>query len=201
LLLRAIFMDASDTIVNEIEKALKQLIIICNKYSLSGSFSTVNDLDNAFPSNLPRSTDVDYLYKNYNPEKLKIETGFTPIKIHSVSELSKVQSGYEYLPNNYLVFGDDLGGGKPIIAVIDEGKTSVYASYDVIEPLKIAGSLSGFIFSLAELIDLVYGQYDIFDIADDNDEVKDDFIDELRKRIVPLIGNEGFNAFFDYFYG
>jgi hypothetical protein len=37
---------------------------------------------------------------------------------------------------------------------------------------------------------LVYGQYDIFDIADDNDEVKDDFIDELRKRIVPLIGNE-----------
>lgn len=194
-------MDASDTIVNEIEKALKQLIIICNKYSLSGSFSTVNDLDNAFPSNLPRSTDVDYLYKNYNPEKLKIETGFTPIKIHSVSELTKVQSGYEYLPNNYLVFGDDLGGGKPIIAVIDEGKTSVYASYDVIEPLKIAGSLSGFIFSLAELIDLVYGQYDIFDIADDNDEVKDDFIDELRKRIVPLIGNEGFNAFFDYFYG
>lgn len=194
-------MDASDTIVNEIEKALKQLIVICNKYSLSGSFSTVNDLDNAFPSNLPRSTEVEFLYKNYNPEKLKIETGFTPIKIHSVSELSKSQSGYEYFPNNYLVFGDDLGGGKPIIAVIDEGNTSVYAGYDVIEPFKIAESLSEFIFSLAELINLVYGQYDIFDIADDNDEVKDDFIDELRKRIVPLIGNEGFNAFFDYFYG
>lgn len=195
------FMDASDTIVNEIEKALKQLIVICNKYSLSGSFSTVNDLDNAFPSKLPRSTEVEFLYKNYNPEKLKIETGFTPIKIHSISELSKAQSGYEYLPNNYLVFGDDLGGSKPIISVIDEGNTSVYASYDVIEPFKIAGSLSGFIFSLAELIDLVYGQYHIFDIADDNDEVKSDFIDELRKRISPLIGNEGFNAFYDYFYG
>ena len=194
-------MDGSDTIVNEIEKALKQLIVICNKYSLSGSFSTVNDLDNAFPTNLPRSTDVDYLYKNYNPEKLKIETGFTPIKIHSVSELSKAQSGYKYLPKNYLVFGDDSGGGKPIIAVIDEGNTSVYASYDVIEPFKIAGSLPVFICSLAELIDLVYGQYDIFDIADDNDEVKVDFIDELRKRIVPLIGNENFNAFYNYFYG
>lgn len=194
-------MDASETIVNEIEKALKQLIVICNKYSLSGSFSTVNELDNAFPSNLPRSTEVEFLYKNYNPEKLKIETGFMPIKIHSVSELSKAQSGYEYFPKNYLVFGDDLGGGKPIIAVIDERNTSVYASYDVIEPFKIAGSLSGFIFSLAEIIDLVYGQYDIFDIADDNGEVKDDFIDELRKRIVPLIGNEGFNAFYDYFYG
>ncbi|TXU07869.1 hypothetical protein D4N07_03780 [Enterobacter hormaechei] len=187
--------------MNEIEKALKQLIVICNKYSLSGSFSTVNDLDNAFPSNLPRSTDVDYLYKNYNPENLKIETGFTPIKIHSVSELSKAQKGYEYLPDNYLVIGDDLGSGKPIIAVVDEGNTPVYASYDVIEPFTIASSLSGFIFSLAELIDLVYDQYDIFDIADDNDEVKNDFIDELRKRIVPLIGNENFDAFYDYFYG
>ncbi|OJH28223.1 hypothetical protein P717_10805 [Enterobacter kobei] len=187
--------------MNEIEKALKQLIVICNKYSLSGSFSTVNDLDNAFPSNLPRSTEVEFLYKNYNPEKLKIETGFTPIKIHSVSELSKAQNGYEYLLKNYLVIGDDLGGGKPIIAVVDEGSTPIYASYDVIEPFKIAGSLSGFIFSLAELIDLVYGQYDIFDIADDNGEVKQDFIDELRKRIVPRIDNENYDAFYDYFYG
>lgn len=194
-------MDESEIMANEIEKALKQFIVICNKYSLSGSFSTVNDLDNTFPSNLPRSTDIDFLYKNYNPEKLKIETGFTPIKIHSVSELTMAQSGYEYLPDNYLVIGDDLGGGKPIIAVIDEGNSSVYASYDVIEPFQIASSLSGFIFSLAELIDLVYGHYDIFDIADDNDEVKDNFIDELRKRIVPLIGNENFNAFYNYFYG
>lgn len=184
-----------------IKEALKQLAAICNEYSVSGNFNTVNDLDNAFPTNLPRSTDVDYLYKNYNPEKLNIETGFTPIKIHSISELSKAQSGYEYLPDNYLVIGDDLGGGKPLIAVIEEGNTSVYASYDVIEPFKIASSLSGFIFSLAELIDLVYGQYGIFDIADDNDEVKGDFIDELRKRIAPLIGNKGFNAFYDYFYG
>ena len=194
-------MDASETIVNEIEKALKQLFVICNKYSLSGSFSTVSDLDNTFPSNLPRSSDIDYLYKNYNPEKLKIETGFTPIKIHSVNELSKAQSGYEYLPDNYLVIGDDLGGGKPIIAVIDEGSSSVYAGYDVVEPFQIASSLSGFIFSLAELIDLVYGQYNIFDIADDNEEVKHNFINELRERIVPLIGNENFNAFYNYFYG
>ncbi|MGS7193960.1 hypothetical protein ACQ7NX_24460, partial [Enterobacter cloacae subsp. dissolvens] len=104
-----------------IKEALKQLAAICKKYSLSGSFNTLNDLDNAFPSNLPRSSDIDYLYKNYNPEKLKIETGFTPIKLHSVSELLKAQNGYEYLPDNYLVIGDDLGGGKPIIAVIDEG--------------------------------------------------------------------------------
>lgn len=194
-------MDESEIMVNEIEKALKQFIIICNKYSLSGSFSTVSDLDNTFLSKLPRSTDVDFLYKNYNPENLKIETGFTPIKIHSVSELTKAQNGYEYLPDNYLVIGDDLGRGKPIIAVVDEGNSSVYASYDVIEPFQIASSLSGFIFSLAELIDLVYGHYDIFDIADDNDEVKDNFIDELRERIVPLIGNENFNAFYNYFYG
>ncbi|HDC4570034.1 TPA: hypothetical protein ACF6UK_004506, partial [Enterobacter cloacae] len=73
--------------------------------------------------------------------------------------------------------------------------------YDVVEPFQIASSLSGFIFSLAELIDLVYGQYNIFDIADNNEEVKHNFINELQERIVPLIGNEGFNAFYDYFYG
>lgn len=50
--------------MDEIEKAFKQLIVICNKYSLSGSFRTVNDLDNAFPSNLPRSTEVEFLYEN-----------------------------------------------------------------------------------------------------------------------------------------
>ncbi len=194
-------MDTYETMVNEIEKALKKLIAICNKYSLPGSFNAVNGLDNTFPSNLPRSTEVGFLYENYNPEKLKIETGFTPIKLHSVSELLKAQSGYEYLPDNYLVIGNDLGGGKPIIAVIVEGISYVYASYDVIEPFKIAGSLTEFIFSLAELIDLVYGHYDIFDIADDNDEVKGNFIDELQERIVPLIGNENFNAFYNYFYG
>ncbi|HII3575349.1 TPA: hypothetical protein ACY3LW_004168, partial [Enterobacter asburiae] len=75
--------------MSEIEESLKKLVAVCKKFSLSGNFNTINDLDNAFPSSLPRSTDVDYLYKNYNPEKLKIETGFTPIKIHSVSELSK----------------------------------------------------------------------------------------------------------------
>ena len=47
-----------------IKEALKQLAVICNEYSVSGNFNTVNDLDNAFPTNLPRSTDVDYLYKN-----------------------------------------------------------------------------------------------------------------------------------------
>lgn len=113
----------------------------------------------------------------------------------------KVQSGYEYLPDNYLVIGDDLGGGKPIIAVVDEGNTSIYASYDVVEPFKIADNLSGFLLSLTELIDLVYGYYDIFDIADDNDEVKKDFMDELKVRVVPFIGDENFNAFYDYFYG
>ena len=187
--------------MSEIEESLKKFVAICNKYSLSGSFNIVNDIDNVFPSNLPRSAELDYLYGKNNPEMLKIETGFTPIKFYSVSELAKVQSGYEYLPDNYLVIGDDLGGGKPIIAVVDEGNTSIYASYDVVEPFKIADNLSGFLLSLTELIDLVYGYYDIFDIADDNDEVKKDFMDELKGRVVPFIGDENFNAFYDYFYG
>ncbi|MCF8582512.1 hypothetical protein L2X67_22230 [Enterobacter ludwigii] len=104
--------------MREIKEALKQLAAICNKYSLSGNFNTVNDLDNAFPTNLPRSTDVDCLCKYYNLEKLKIETGFTPIKIHSVSELSKAQNGYEYLPN-----------GQPVGMTTIDGKIGFRVEY------------------------------------------------------------------------
>lgn len=185
----------------EIEKSLRKFVSTCKKHAIFGSFGAIDDLDNLFPANLLHSTEMDYFYKKYNPEKLKIETGFTPIKIYSVTELAKAQSGYTYFPVNYIVIGDDYGGGKPIIAIVDGKLTTIYANYDVGVPLKIADSFSSFILSLTELIDLVYGDYNIFDIADDNDEVNKDFIAELKKRIVPLIGTENFIAFYDYFYG
>jgi len=187
--------------MSDIENALEKFVSVCKKYAIKGRFEAVNDLDKEFPAKLPRSAEVDYFYKNYNPEGLKIETGFTPIKLHSVNELEKAQTGYSYFPDNYLVIGDDLGGGKPIVAVVDTDNTAVYANYDVGEPFKIANSFSDFIMSLTNLIDLVYGSYDIFDVADDNDELKNEFVEEARASISPVIGDDNFNAFFDYFYG
>jgi hypothetical protein len=48
---------------------------------------------------------------------------------------------------------------------------------------------------------LVYGKYNIFDIADDEDIIKTEFIEDLRKSITPVIGKEKFLKFYDYFYG
>lgn len=187
--------------MSDIDNTLENFVSVCQKYVLTGHFATVSDLDNIFPVKLPHSAALDYFYKNYNPVGLKIETGFTPVKLYAVNELEKAQVGYSCFPDNYLVIGDDLGGGKPIIAVIDRENTPVYASYDVSEPFKIADSFADFISSLANLIELVYGSYDIFDVADDNDELKDEFIEELKSSISPIIGSENFDTFFDYFYG
>jgi len=196
-----IYTQAKGCAMSDIEKALENFVSVCKKYVLTVHFEALDALDNVFPAKLPCSAELHYFYKNYNPEGLKIETGFTPIKLHSVNELEKAQTGYSYFPDNYLVIGDDLGGGKPIVAVVDTDNTAVYANYDVGEPFKIANSFSDFIMSLTNLIDLVYGSYDIFDVADDSDELKEDFIEKLRVSISPVIGKENLDAFFDYFYG
>ncbi|MGY5958278.1 SMI1/KNR4 family protein [Kosakonia sp. BK9b] len=187
--------------MSDIKNALEKWVNTCEKHSLTGHFTQVNDLAAFFPANVFCSAELNYFYKNYNPENLIIETGFTPVKIYAASELVKGQTGYRYLPANALVIGDDIGGGKPLIAALDEENTPVYANYDVGEPFRIANCFTDFIVSLAELIDLVYGRYQIFDIADDNDEVKQIFKDELAARVSPVIGSENFNAFYDYFYG
>ncbi|KGT94593.1 hypothetical protein NG99_08240 [Erwinia typographi] len=187
--------------MSDIHNTLENFVDTCKKYSISGHFEVIDDLDKIYPDNLPRSAEMDYFYKNYNPEELKIETGFTPIKIYGVTYLEKAQTGYGYLTDNYIVIGDDLGGGKPIIAVTDDKNTPIFANYDVGEPFRIADDFCDFVTSLTELIELVYGSYNIFDIADDNDEIKKDFTDKLKSAISPIIGDNNFNAFYDYFYG
>lgn len=50
--------------MSEIEESLKKFVAICNKYSLSGSFNIVNDIDNVFPSNLlARQSWIIYMEK------------------------------------------------------------------------------------------------------------------------------------------
>jgi len=187
--------------MKNIQTTLEKFTNTCKKYSLAGSFEPVGDLDKAFPSKLPRSTELDFFYKNYNPLGLKIETGFTPIKIYALADLEKSQAGYNYLHDHYLVIGDDVGGGKPIIAETCDKDTPIYANYDVGQPFKIADSFNDFIMSSIELIELVYGRYEIFDIADDNDEIKESFDNELSNAVSPILGSHNFSAFYDYFYG
>jgi hypothetical protein len=187
--------------MRNIENVLNDFVTVCNKYSIPGNFDTVDDLAKLFTASMSKSAELNFFYKNYNPTGLKIETGFTPIKIYSVTDLGKGKIGYEGYPDEFLIIGDDLGGGKPIIAVVDIENTPIYANYDVGEPFKIADNFCDFIVSITRLIDLVYGSYKIFDIADNNDEIKPEFIESLKLNISPIIGKDNFNAFYDYFYG
>lgn len=187
--------------MNDMHSIFKNFVYACEKYSIPGDFKVTNGEVELFFDNLTNSSEIGFFYKNYNPEGLKIETGFTPIKIHSITDIEKGKTGYAYLPDNYLVFGDDVGEGKPIIAVFNDKGTSIYANYDVGQPFEIGSSFCEFISSLTKLIELVYGKYNIFDIADDEDTIKTEFIEDLRKSITPVIGKEKFLKFYDYFYG
>jgi len=39
------------------------------------------------------------------------------------------------------------------------------------------------------------------DIADDNDEIKESFVNELSNAVSPILGSRNFSAFYGYFYG
>ncbi|MFD2885132.1 hypothetical protein ACFS4T_34235 [Pseudomonas lini] len=101
-----------------------------------------------------------FFYDNYEPVGVEIETGLTSIRFFDLNTLEDDQVGYKWdgnsnksqlnprWPASFVVFMDDIGGGKPVIAVTDIEGTPVFASYDVAWPFKIADSLADFFFSL-----------------------------------------------------
>jgi len=187
--------------MTNISDAVDNFILICNKYSILRILKEeIKNHDN-IKNSITLSHELKTYYNMLMPDQMKIETGFSPIRLFSVDKLKDAQIGYQSLPTNYLVFADDLGGGKPICAILDEPGTPVYANYDTGVPFKISDDFSTFIQSLTELVDIVYGQFDIFDIADDNDTIKVEFVDAIKLRIEPIIGHDNFNSFYEYFYG
>ncbi|WP_445671928.1 hypothetical protein [Pseudomonas inefficax] len=198
--------------MSDIGEALKALRLVHDKYQIAGDFMASKDLAVRWPAELPRSAEVEFLFSEYEPIGVKIETGLTPLKLFDVAFLKKGQLGYRWIntadgavlsdewPGQDLVIMDDNGGGKPIIAVTDVEKTPVYASYDVVPPFQIAESLADFILALSKMIDIVYGEYNIFDLSDD-DGVSDVFLERLRNEVSPVLGDENTSRFVDYFYG
>lgn len=196
IIIRTLFFEC-------LKKSLDQFIDVCEKYSISlkAGKKPKNIFSDQIKVKLSKSQELELYFDKFNPSGEKIETGFTPIKLFSAEQLDKAQIGYEGLPENHIVFADDNGGGKPIMAIVDEAGTPVYANYDSGSPFKISDDLSVFISAITELVEIVYGGYSIFDIADDEDVIKDSFVSEMNARIKPILGDENFDRFFDYFYG
>ncbi|MCC8376498.1 hypothetical protein J8V17_21640 [Photorhabdus bodei] len=201
--------------MSELERALIELSNAHKKFNLQGKFEENNSVELKWPNSIEHSEEIDFFLNKFEPINIKIETGITPITFIEIGKIEQAQYGYRWIKDsesildnpkwskNHLVFMDDFGGGKPIIAITDIKGTPIYANYDVGEPFKIADSLADFFLSIAKLIEIVYGKFNIFYIGDDNDddELSSEFIDMITKEIKPIIGSNNFESFFDYFYG
>lgn len=192
-----------------IDDGLKAFSLVHAKHGLPGSISSASNRI-SWPPNVPSSVELKGFYTRH-PNNIKIETGFTPRNIFNLDKLEKGQIGYLWSvtssgheinpswPKEYVVFMDSAGG-NPVIAVVNQENTPIYAAYDAIEPFKISDSLGDFFLALSKLIDVVYGEFEIFDISDD-DGLSDAFISRLSEELLPVLGQENFERFTDYFYG
>jgi hypothetical protein len=179
------------------------------KYVLSGSIGAVST-SLTWPRDVPKSSELFEFYSRH-PTGIKFETGFTPRQIINLEKLEEGQTGYLWSvtasgniinpswPKEYVVFMDSAGG-NPVIAVVDQDGTPVCAAYDAIKPFRISDTLGEFFLALSKLIAIVYGEFNIFDIGDD-DGLSDIFISRLTEELLPTLGQDNFERFVDYFYG
>lgn len=199
--------------MSALDNAFKELRRVHKKFDIEGCFEKSSQTHAKWPTTLPRSAETDYFYDNCEPVDVEVETGLTPICFFSLSTLEGGQVGYKGAgdsnktqvngnwPAQYLVFMDDIGGGKPVIAVTDMPGTPILASYDAVAPFKIADSLADFLLAFAKTVEIVHGKFDIFDIYNDDDELSSKFVKLLNKEVSPLLGEENYERFFDYLYG
>lgn len=194
--------------MGELENAIEDLKRLFEKYGIRGQF--VKQVNRPL-NDLPTNRELDFYFENFNPVNVKIDTGASPFKLIDWSGLSKAQLGYRWNANNGrpidrwnlndIVIGDDMGGGKPIIVRTNIEPSPVFASYEGVPPFEVADSLVNFLKALGLLIDLVYGDYNIFEINNDDESVKDEFTIEIKRRLIPVLGAENSERIYDYFYG
>lgn len=199
--------------MNTLDGAIKEMLRVHKKFDIEGSFGNNSQIKSKWPQGLPRSVETDYLFCSYEPVNIQFETGLTPICFLSLSTLNDGQSGYRWVGRSdkalrnenwsaqYLVFMDDIGGGKPIIADTGSPGTPILASYDAMEPFRIANSIADFLLAFAKTIEIVHGKFDVFDIYNEDDHISSRFVKMLYKDVRPLLGDEHFERFIDYFYG
>jgi hypothetical protein len=193
-----------------LETAIKNYLDVHQRFGLKGQYLPSSQ---PWPIELPASTELDTFYRSYDPQGTKIETGFTPLRFLELAKLMEGQVGYrwhaddrnrariESWPNEYLVIADDFGGGKPIIADTGSSGTRILAKYDTAKPFLIADSLAQFFEALAGLVTVVYGHFKVFDIVDENEELKGEFLQALEATVSPIVGEINYPGFADYFYG
>lgn len=198
-----------------LEQALSQWVDTHRTFNLDGHFARVDAqiLKQKWLDDIPSSPELEYYFSQYEPVGVIVETGFAPIQFWQIHELQEALVGYRWVGmtdaltesdtwrSDFVIIADDMGKGNPIIAVTSEPGTPVYAGYDAGEPFMIANTLADFFVAIRLLIEIVYGQFEIFEITDDDSVVLPEFEKQLKHAIEPLLGAELYERFYDYFYG
>ncbi|WP_339427697.1 MULTISPECIES: hypothetical protein [unclassified Pseudomonas] len=117
--------------MSALDNAFKELRRVHKKFDLEGSFEKNGQANAKWPQTLPRSAEMDSFYDLCEPVDVEVETGLTPICFFNLDALEDGQVGYKWAGESnktelngnwlaqHLVFMDDIGGGKPVIAVTD----------------------------------------------------------------------------------
>ncbi|MCG8296309.1 hypothetical protein [Pseudomonas entomophila] len=198
--------------MRDLEIALQVLKSAHAKYHLPGVFRSGRGAETDWPASIPAARELVLFYNECEPLGVKLETGLTPLKLMALDDLEKAQVGYRWSnaagglvtfaawPEQHVVIMDDIGGGKPLIAVTGEPGLPVYANYGAGPPFEVAAKFADLLIALARLIDIVHGEFCVFDVFDD-DGVVEAFRSRTQAEIEPVLGAENFGRFFDYFYG
>ena len=107
--------------------SIQKLRVVCSRFSISAQFSSSSWSNGLWPNNC---VDLVEFYRDFNPLNFKFDTCFGKIKIHAAEELVAAQVGYRQIysgtvlranatwADNQWVIGDDVAGGRPIIAEV-----------------------------------------------------------------------------------
>ncbi|MFJ4068924.1 hypothetical protein ACIPW4_27080 [Pseudomonas sp. NPDC089996] len=78
--------------MSDIEEAMKALRLAHDKYQVAGRFVASKDAAARWPTELPKSAEIDFLFSEYEPIWVRIETGLTPMKLFDVASLNTASS-------------------------------------------------------------------------------------------------------------
>ncbi len=196
--------------MNNIDESIHSLMSVCVRHAIEVEFRHT-DMD--YPDELPSNKYLKEFYKTNNPVNFTLDMGGSLIELFSLEDLLKKQMGYRWLSPDegkkiiptwnldHVVIADDIGGGKPIIAEIKKDRMPIYASCDGLEPFFITDSLDQFIDALSSITDVINSKYNVYDIYDENEEIKNCFRIDFIETLKSILSMESSKNLFYYFYG
>lgn len=185
-------------------KAFMKLSDVLKKHD-NGRYiaATIKNID---PAVLHNNVCLMDFYRQFELKDFTVHTGVASLAFIDYRNLKERNAVYAFTSlkkQEYLVFSEQSGGGNPVLFNFkdDDNTPTIYAAYDVVEPFKIANSFHQFTEALTALAEIVYKEFNIYEIYtnDDCDEIKPAFFTSINTRL-PIILGDNTENFMRYFF-